>query len=82
MEMTVTDEDAFKSLEIYLTRFKLKELELTYLFDKTLKEFRSIGLQGAELWPFKEGQDKGCTKIKATGCITETRPYGSLNSAM
>ena len=46
------------------------------------KEFRSIGLQGAELWPFKEGKGKGCLKIKATGCITDTRPYGSLNSAM
>ena len=32
----VTDKDAFKSLKIYLTRFKLKELELTYLFNKTL----------------------------------------------
>ena len=35
--LTVTDEDAFKSLEICLTRFKLKELELTYLFVKPLK---------------------------------------------
>ena len=36
--LTVTDEEALKSLEIYLTRFKLKELELTNLFFKALKE--------------------------------------------
>ena len=35
--LTVTDEEALKSLEIYLTRFKLKELELTNLFFKALK---------------------------------------------
>ena len=37
--LTVTDEEALKSLEIYLTRFKLKELELTNLFFKALKVF-------------------------------------------
>ena len=39
--LTVTDEEALKSLEIYLTRFKLKELELTNLFFKALKEISS-----------------------------------------
>ena len=49
---------------------------------KVLEKFRSFGLQGAELWPLKEGKGKGCLKITAKGCITDTRPYGSLNSAM
>ena len=35
---TITDEEAYKSLEIYLTKFKLKELELSYLFDKASGE--------------------------------------------
>ena len=39
--LTVTDEEALKSLEIYLTRFKLKELELTKFF-KALKEISSF----------------------------------------
>ena len=33
------------------------------------KEFRSIGLQEAELWLFKECRGKGCLKI---GAITKT----------
>ena len=36
--LTVTDEEVFESFEIYLTRFKAKELELTILFTKALKE--------------------------------------------
>ena len=35
--LTVTDEEVFESFEIYLTRFKAKELELTILFTKALK---------------------------------------------
>mgnify|MGYP001325498301 CR=1 FL=1 len=35
--LTVTDEEVFESFEIYLTRFKAKELELTILVTKALK---------------------------------------------
>ena len=42
------------------------------------KEFRSIRLQGAELWPFKEGRGKGL-KSKA---ITNTRPNMDLRTLL
>ena len=41
----VTDEEALKSFKIYLTRFKLDELELTNLFFKALKVFVVYNLQ-------------------------------------
>ena len=40
--LTVTDEEVFESFEIYLTRFKAKELELTILFTKALKVKRFL----------------------------------------